>query len=436
MKDNMEKIFNPNSIAVIGASSKRHKIGNLIFTKLAKNYGARVYPVNTKRSIINGHKAYKSVRDLPAAPDHAVIVTPAQAVIPILNECAHMGVKAVTIITSGFSEVGNSGAEEGIRKIAKMYNMRIVGPNCLGIYDTYSGIDMLFLPEEKMSKLSRGKVSIISQSGAVGSAMLDWMASFGLGISKFVSYGNAADVDESDLIEYLSNDKSTEVICAYLEGTQDGAKFIQAAKQCKKPVIIIKAGKTEQGTNAVSSHTGKMAGANEVYNAAFEEAGIVRAGDMREMFDYAKAFLTQPRTNGKTVAIITNGGGFGVLATDAVVENGLEIAEFSPETKRELRKIIPSYGNIANPLDLLGDADASKYKEALKILDRDKNIDAFLCVTLFQTHNMEKEVADVVTSFNNQTKKPLVASSCGGDFVKRQVSRMEERGVPVYYTPE
>ncbi len=430
----MNLFFNPKTIAVIGASRKKGKIGYTVLKNFVEA-GKKVYPVNPKANEILGKKAYSSVLDVPGKIDLAVITVPAKFVLTVLDECIEKKVPSAVIITSGFGEIGNKQAEEELKKRSK--KISIIGPNCLGVFDNYSKIDTLFLPPEKLGRPRQGSISFISQSGAVGSVVLDWMASEGYGFNKFVSYGNAVDVNETDLLEYLGEDKKTKVICMYLEGVKEGRKFMKTAKKVtkKKPVIVIKGGRTKAGSKAVSSHTGSLAGDDKVYDAVFKQIGVMRPRHLIEMFDFAKVLSEQPLPKGDKVLIITNGGGFGVLATDQVGLKKMKLAELTEKSKKEISKILPSYAKVHNPLDLVGDADDERFKKALEVAGKDKNVDAILLILLFQTAPITSKVVDYVIEFNKKKTKPLVVCSAGGNYVKELSKKLEENNVPVFDTP-
>ncbi len=430
----LDFFFNPKAIAVIGASRNRQKVGNVIFRNMLERH-ERVFPVNPKADEIEGVKCYKSVLEIPCEIDLAVIAIPANFVPKALEECGEKGVKGVIIISGGFSEVGNIKLEEEIKKIAKKYNIRIIGPNCVGVLS--DKVDSLFFPAYRLKRPEKGKIAFISQSGAYGAAMLDWLASEGLGISKFVSYGNKADVDDIDLLSYLKDDEETKVIVMYLEETGNGRKFMEIAKQVslKKPIIVLKAGQSEEGAKAVASHTGSMAGKDEIYSAAFKQCGIIRAYDSEELFDFAKALLMQPPISDNRVAIVTDGGGFGIIATDICVASGLRIAKLSKETIEELRENLPERVSVHNPIDLTGDADSQRYEIALNIVAKDSNVDALLVILLFQVPTLHSDIVDVLTSIQKRFNKPIVVCAAGGEFTKIQARILEEAGIPVYPTP-
>lgn len=438
MYEELMPMFNPKKVAVIGASRKKGKIGHSVYKTIKKSLKeGEVHPVNPKARKINGDNAYKSVKEVPGEIDLAVIVVPAKFVPAVVKECGEKGVKGAVVITSGFSEIGKKELEEELKKEAEEASIRIIGPNCLGILDNLSGLNTLFLPEEKLGRPKKGKIGIISQSGAVGSVIVDWASAENYGLSRFISYGNGVDIDERELIRFLGRDEETDVICLYLEGTDDGRQLMESLKEVtpKKPVIILKAGKTSQGSRAVASHTGSLAGSAEVYEAAFKQTGTIQARNMLDMMDYAEAFEKQPLPDGKKVAIVTNGGGFGVLSTDEVIIQGLEMAEFKPKTKKKLEGILPDYGKVNNPLDLMGDAGPKSYSKALKVLEKTDEVDMVLCVELFQTLPMNEKAVKPVLKFNKNSPKPIIVCTAGGEMVQRIKKKLENGGVPVFNTP-
>ena len=381
-----------------------------------------------------GVKCYPSVKKISGSVDLAVIAVPAKYVPQVMRECGQKGVKGAVIISGGFSEVGNNELEEEVRQIANKYSIPVIGPNCLGVFDSRSKVDTLFNPSYKMERPRPGGISFLSQSGAVGAVVMDWAGAKGFGVSKFISYGNALNVDEVDLLRYLEKDRETKVICMYLEGTKRGKEFIKTAKRCgcKKPIIGIKAGKSEEGAKAVSSHTGSLAGSARVWEAAFRQAGVIEANGMEEMFNYARVFAEQPLPKGKKVAIITNGGGFGVIATDACIKNGLEIPPLSKKTIAEIKKKVPPYAVVKNPIDLVGDADTARYAAAINGVLNDRNIDSILCIVLFQTADIDSDVVNVIAEANDKRKKPIVCCVAGGAYSMMHKRLLEEFGVPTY----
>jgi acetyl coenzyme A synthetase (ADP forming)-like protein len=437
--EELKPFFNPKAVAVIGASREKGTVGWSIFRNFleSKKFRGKAYPVNPKAKEILNRKCFSKVGDITGDIDMAVIATPAKIVPKVLRECADKGIPGAIIVSSGFSEIGHKHIEAEIQHISLEKNIRVIGPNCLGVFDGHTGVDTLFLPEEKLQRPKAGNIALISQSGAVGSIILDWISSEGYGISKFVSYGNGADLDESDFIEYLAEDDKTDVICLYLEGSKNGRRMYHMIKDAvkEKPVLIIKAGSSKEGTRAVSSHTGSLAGADEVYQAAFKQAGAFRTHDMEKMFDYAQALSHQPLPKGGNILVVTNGGGFGVLATDEIISRGLKLAKLGDKSKRTIKRILPSYAGIHNPLDLIGDADSKRYDKVLRTIAKDKNIDAIMIITLFQTVSLDPRIVSVLKSFNKYCKKPKVVCASGGDYSNRMMEEIEATGIPVYNTP-
>lgn len=406
----------------------------MILDDFVKGFGGKVYPVNPHEKEILGLKCYSSVTKIPGKVDLATIAVPAKYVPQVMQECGKKKVKGAVIISGGFSEVGNVKLEEEVRQIANKYKIPVIGPNCLGVFDSTSKVDTLFNPRYKMERPRRGGISFITQSGAVGAVVMDWAGAKGFGVSKFISYGNALNIDEVDLLNYLGKDKETNVICMYLEGTRRGKEFIKTAKKvsCRKPIIGIKAGKTEQGAKAVASHTGSLAGSAMVWEAAFQQSGVIDARGMEQMFNYARVFAEQPLPRGKRIGIITNGGGFGVLATDACIKNNLEVPPLNKKIVEEIKKKVPKYAVIKNPIDLVGDADVHRYEVALDAMLKDKTIDAILCIILFQTADIDSSVISVIAEASDKRKKPIVCCAAGGSYSALHMRLLEEAGVPTF----
>jgi len=440
-KASLKPFFEPKTVAIIGASRETRKPGHVILRNfLEREFRGKVYPVNPKTEEIAGLRCYASVKDLPDEIDLAVIATPAKAVVQVMQECAEKKTKAAVIISSGFGELGPDGKkrEDEIREIAENIGIRVIGPNCIGIYDAYTGVDTLFLPRYRLARPTKGNISFTSQSGAFGVAMLDWAASLGVGISKFISYGNMVDVNEIDLLEYLKDDPTTKIVIMYLEQTADGRKLIDVVRQItpKKPVVAIKAGRTSEGARAASSHTGALAGSDLVYWGAFKQTGVVRAFDPEELMDFAIALGTQPPCMGNRIAIVTNGGGFGVMATDEIVRRKLRLAELSGTTKRYLHEKLPPYVSVENPVDLMGDSDAQRYATALDLTLKDPNVDGAVVIVLFQTPLLESGVVDTISEVATKYRKPITVCATGGDYVEIHRKMLERSYVPCYQTPE
>ncbi|MEM3473515.1 MAG: CoA-binding protein [archaeon] len=430
----MDFFFNPKNVAVIGASGVKGKVGNTIFQNMLKSFKGKVFPVNPNRKKVLGRKCYPSVKDIKEKVDLAIIAVPSQIVPEVLKDCGEKKVKGAVIISSGFSEIGEVHLEREIKRIAKSHGIRIIGPNCLGILDLYSGVDCIFLPFEKLKRPQKGKISFISQSGAVGSTVLDFFGVKNIGFSKFISYGNAVDLNECDFLEYLLEDKRTSAICLYIEGVRDGKRFLEICKRAKKPIMVVKAGRTSIGTEAVKSHTGSMAGDDHVYDAVFNQAKVLRAKNLQELLDYLKVISFFNPPVGKRVLVITNGGGFGVLTADELVQKGLEIAKLSEKSIEKLKSFLPKYSSISNPLDLAGDATAKRYIDAISVGLDDENVDFLICILLFQTVSLGLEILEFLKK--TKFKKPILVCTLGGKFIEKIAFEIEKFGIPVFETPE
>lgn len=436
---NLNNFFKPKRVAVIGVSENPSKVGHVIFKNILDGgFRGEVIPVNPNMKKIFNRKVYRSVKDIPGKIDLAVISIPAKIVMQIVKECKESGIKDVLIVTAGFRETGNGDLEDKLKAYLDKNKMRCIGVNCLGIYDAHNKFDTLFLPRYRLKRPAPGVIGFICQSGAVGSAILDVAAEQGQKFSKFISYGNATQIDESDLLEYLGKDEKTEVICMYVEGIKDGEKFYRVAREVskKKPVIILKGGLTEAGSKAALSHTGSLAGKKEVYFGIFKQTGLIRAESLEEIFDIASLVEKNILLKGNKILVITNGGGYGIVSTDKIAESEyLEMAELSKDTQRNLRKLFPSTVNIGNPLDLVGDATTERYKIALEHTLKDKNVDALLVILLHQTPLITTDVVDVISEFRRKSKKPIVVVSTGAEFTEGLSESLEEHGVPVYDFP-
>jgi acetyl coenzyme A synthetase (ADP forming)-like protein len=437
--DQLDFFFRPRSVAVVGASRNPQKIGHVIFRNfLEESFRGAVFPVNPNAEEIFGRRCYPSVTAIPGRVELAVISIPAPAVPACLEECGRKRIPAVIIISGGFKEVGNVELEEKVRTVLKKHRTRAIGANCVGIFDPATGVDTFFLPRYKLERPGAGDIAFISQSGALGSVVLDWMAMKGYKISKFISYGNATDVDEADLIEYLGRDPKTKVICCYFEGLSEGRRFFEICRKVakRKPVIVIKGGQTDEGTKAVSSHTGSMAGEARIASAAFRQAGAIEARTLEQLFDYARVLATQPRPKGNRVLIITDGGGFGVLTADWLVSNGLSLAAISKPGEASLRKQFPPHVVIKNPMDLTGDADVDRYRQALDYAIGDPGTDMVAVITLFQIPTLSAEIVDVVASYAEKRDKPVIVIAAGGRFTEVLKKTLEDNGVPTFSYPE
>jgi len=400
-------------------------------------FPGRIFPINPKTKTLFDMKVYPSVLSVKDKIDLAIITVPAAFVSKVLEECGKKRIPSVIIISAGFKEIGNDSEEEKLKKILKKYRMRCIGVNCLGVYDPYSEVDTFFLPRYKLRRPDSGVIAFISQSGALGSVVMDWMGTKGYKISKFVSYGNATDVDEADLINYLGSDKKTKVICAYFEGIKNGRKFFEVAKKVskKKPIIALKGGKTKEGGHSAASHTGSLAGSTEVVNAAFKQSGIINTDCIEQIFDFARVLSTQPKPKGNRVQIITDGGGFGVMATDWVIKSGLKLAKMEKKNLEKIRKISPPYVVLKNPIDLTGDTDAERYKVAIDAAIADKNVDMIALIVLFQVPRLSADMVDIISEACRNSKKPIIVISAGGGYVEVLKKSLEENNVPCFSYP-
>ena len=430
-----EAFFKPRSVVVVGASEDPRKVGYAVARNLLDPpFPGDLYFVNPKRDTILGKPVYHGLRDLPQNPDLAVLVVPPRACIQALDELGAMGTRRAVVISAGFKESGVQGAslEEALVEVARRHGVRLVGPNCLGVIDTHTPLNASFAPLMP----PRGSIAFLSQSGALLTALLDWAGEEGMGFSKLVSLGNRADVTEAFFLDYLEKDPETRVILMYIEGLMDGRRFIEVARRVNltKPILVVKSGRTQSGARAVSSHTGSIAGRDQAYEAAFREAGVVRVGSVAQLFYGAAVFATQPLPRGKRVAVLTNAGGPAIMASDAVDVSFLEIARFTKRTVETLRKVLPPMANVYNPVDVIGDAGAQRYANALDALLADPHVDAVLVIL---TPQMMTEVEDTARVLVERAGvKPMVASFMGGREVEKGVEVLKGGGIPHYPFPE
>ena len=435
----LEAFFDPKSVAVVGASTSPEKLGYAVLENLVNGGYAdvgKIFPINPKADEILGRKAYPSVLDVPDNIDLAVIVIPYPYVPAVLEDCGKKKIPGVIVISAGFREAGMEGLERELEllEIAREYQFRLIGPNCLGIIDTFTPINASF----SAGTPPQGPMAFMSQSGALGTAILDWAQAGRLGLAKFVSLGNKADVSEIDLLKAWADDEDTNVIMMYSEGLPNGQEFIRVAREVtkKKPVVAIKSGVTESGSRAVSSHTGSLAGSEQAYQAAFQQAGVLRANDMESMFDMALALGYQPLLEGDRIAIVTNAGGPGILATDALERSGMSLARLEVETIQSLEERLPDAASAANPVDVLGDARGDRYKFALEIVSKDPNVDGIMVVLTPQAMTEIEDTARAVGSLSQGIDKPVLACFMGEAKVERGIRVLREYDVPNFSFPE
>ncbi len=420
---NLSNLFNPRSVAVIGASDDPRKISYSIFKNLLSY--KTVYPVNPNHKEISGMKCYPTVESIRKKIDLGIIAVPSKVVPEIIKKGKN--VRNWIIISAGFSEAGDKKLEEEILALAKKNKQRIIGPNCMGIQIPNIDLNATFMPRS----LQKGNVAFISQSGGFCAAMLFQGEQENVGLSALVSVGNMIDVDIADMIEYFDKDKNTSAIAIYLEGLKDGRKFLDAAKNCKKPIVVLKIGKTEEGKKAAVTHTGSMAGSYEIYQGAFRQANIIEVKSTEELFDLIKAF-TLIKNAKKEVIIITNGGGLGTAAADAVEENGLILKEITKEKSKELIKAIPFLGNSKNPIDLTGNATTSTYETVIDILGKEN---ASFVIILIPTAVINPEKA-AISTVDLSRKKPVVACWMSGEFTESSINLLRKSGVASFESPE
>jgi len=425
----MENFFNPHSVAIF-ASMKEGKTGYEIVENMVDGgFKGEIYPINRSGGDIFGRKIYSEFNNLDI--DLAVIAIPGQFIPSLLEDLGSIGVKSVVIISAGFSEVGNIKEEEEIKNIAKKHQMKIIGPNCAGIMNTacnlFASIEVRALP---------GETAFITQSGALGGAVLMMAEELGFGFSKFVSYGNRCDVDEVDLIKYLENDPQTKVIALYIEGLEEGRSFLAQAKKTvlKKPIVAIKAGKSKAGMRATSSHTGSLAGEDKIYDAAFRQAGILRVEGVEEMFDLCRGLIHCPKIKGNKIGVITNSGGPAVLTTDKLEELGLEVPEPSESLKNKLKEILPPHVSLGNPFDLLAYGGAEYFAKVSKTIASE--YDAIIAIFVPTASMDSTEIATALGKIKKEIKIPVFANFMAGRLVKVAIGELKKYGIPNYETGE
>jgi len=452
----IKDLFQPLSIAIIGASREPGKLGHTTLKNIIQSgYQGRIYPVNKNADEILGLKCYSDVSSIPGNIDLIIFSIPAQLVLPILKSAieSKKNLKSAIIITAGFKEIGLEGArmEKEIREVFKHNNIRAIGPNGVGFIDMATPLNATFLPSEKLPP--HGQITFFSQSGGLCMAILDWTIQEQIGISKLISLGNKIDVDEIDLIDYLSQDQDTSVILGYLEAIENGRGFMEATKRVSKikPIVMVKGGSSEAGSRAASSHTGSLAGQDRAYQAAFGQSGVIRVETLPELFDVARAFATYSglssaskqsgkniKLKGPRIAIITNAGGPAVMATDQIEKSKiLHMAQFTEETIAKLRSGFPPGANFYNPIDVIADATYERYSLALEAAHNDKNVDGILAILLPASKEKQPEaIAQAIVELFQKTQKPILACFMGGEIASRGVAIIKQAGLPCYPYPE
>jgi acetyltransferase len=440
-KQNLEKIFYPKSIAVVGTNNMKGTVPyDILFNILKSEFTGILFPVSPREKSICSVKAYRYVIDIEDPVDLAILVFPANVCNMAMEQCGQKGIKGIIIISAGFKETGLKGLEREseLMQIAEKYDISFIGPNCLGIINTDPAINLNASFARKMPE--QGTIGFLSQSGALCTAVLDYARAKHIGFSKFISFGNKTDISEIDLLYYLKNDDKTNVILLYLEEVSDGPALMQAAREIAsekgKPVLILKSGRTTEGASAAASHTGSLAGSDEICDAAFKQAGIIRSSDIEEMFNIAIAFAYQPRPTSNKIAIITNAGGPGVLTTDAAIREGLELAEFSEETTRLFKRSLPATANIKNPVDIIGDARADRYCIAISGAMNDPDVGGIFVILTPQSMTDIETIAREIVKVTAGYKKPVYASFMGEADVSPGVDILQRNKIPHYILPE
>jgi acetyltransferase len=440
--ERLEAIFSPASVAVVGASTVPGKVGHDLFANILRGgYTGTLFPVNPKARSVLSVKAYPSLMDIPDPVDLAILVVPPHSALNVVDEAARKGVKGLVVVSAGFREVGPEGRamEDAITARCREAGIRLVGPNCLGVINPHPSVRMNASFSNRMPAF--GHISFISQSGALCTSVLDFAAERDFGFSKFISIGNKADVDELDLLRYLHQDDDTQVIMIYLEELRRGPEFIQEVKTITSgdrptPVLVIKSGRTVAGARAAASHTGSLAGSEAVYDAIFKQAGMIRVDSIEELFNFAGAFAGKKTPSGNKVAIVTNAGGPGIVATDMTVSSGLTLARFHDETVEALQSHLPATANLHNPVDVIGDATQERYEKALEAVIKDENVDGALVILTPQSMTNALETAKAIVKIDRKTPKPILCCFMGIFDVSAGVKVLQENRIPVYRFPE
>lgn len=433
----LDLLFHPASIAVVGASQDSRKVGHAVLNNLKRfNFSGRLYPVNPAGGEILGCKVYPALSDIGGQVDLAVIAIPARLVPNALSECAAAGIKAAIVITAGFKEAGKDGTllEEELKRISRERNIRVLGPNCLGLINTANSMNATFAAD----MLPRGRIAFFSQSGAMGIAIMDWAIGNRIGFSKFISLGNKADLSEIEIIEYLMQDDETSLILGYIEDVADGKRFMDVAQQATriKPIVLLKSGGTEAGARAASSHTGALAGSDVAFDSAFRQTGVMRAQGVQDLFDTALAFSEGKLPAGNGLLVITNAGGPGIIAADAAEKLGIALPRMTKESIRAIIKKLPPNATVYNPVDVIGDASSERYQAVLAQAVLDPRVDGILVILTPQAMTDVEQTASAVIRAARSTEKPVIASFMGEKRVRPAIEMLKEASIPNFSYPE
>lgn len=434
--DDIGRILNPETIALVGATEKEGSVGRVTMENLLLSKNGKIFPVNPARKTVLGTECYPSIANVPEKIDLAIIATPAGTVPEIVEECGKAGVEGIIIISAGFKEIGEEGErlEQQIGEIRKKYGMRIIGPNCLGVIRPNISLNASFLEANPES----GKIAFLSQSGALGSAILDWAVSVHIGFSMFASLGSMIDVDFGDLIDFLGEDPDTRSIIIYMESVGNANKLMSAARRFarNKPIIIVKSGRFAESAKAALSHTGAMAGDDRVYDAAFKRVGVVRVKEVADLFNAAEVLDSKHLPKGCRLAVVTNAGGLGVMATDALIGLGGELAELSDEDLKELSSLLPSHWSKGNPVDVLGDADTERYVKSINVCLNNPEVDGILVIYTPQGEAKPDKLAKIVAEIAKKAPKPIITAWVGRENVQGAREIFSQNNIPTYETPE
>ncbi len=433
----LDSLFYPKSLAVIGASRSRGKVGNAVITNIKESsYNGTIYPINPKHDEIFGIQTFGSILDIDDRVDLAIIAIPARFVPQVLSDCVSGGVQSVVIISAGFKETGTEGLhlEEEIKSIIHDSTIRVLGPNCLGIINTANRLNATFAA----GMLPKGRLAFFSQSGALGIAILDWAIGNNIGFSKFISLGNKTDLNESDFIEYFMHDTETDIILGYIEDVVEGKRFLEIAKKATKikPIILMKSGGTRAGARAASSHTGALAGSEHAFRAAFTQTGIIRAEGIEDLFETAMAFNARKLPERNNLLIITNAGGPGIIAADCAEKNGIHLPQLTKETLNSLINLLPRNASLYNPVDIIGDAPPERYADVLEHGLNDPHIDGFLIILTPQAMTDITVTAEIVIDSAKRTKKPFITCFMGEKKVRSSIDLLQASSIPQFSYPE
>ncbi len=435
--EHLDLFFNAQSVAVVGASTNPAKIGySIVHSLLHQGYRGTIYPINPKQEHVMGLSAYRTVSEVPGPIDLVVVAIPLSAVLEVIRDCASKGVHNMVIVSGGGKELGEEGLrlEREIAEVADMHSVRIVGPNCIGIFNGKNRLDTFFQTGERMIRPKAGKIAVLTQSGTVGATLLEQACE--LGVSKFVSYGNRLDVDEADLIVYLGDDPETEVIACYIEGLNDGRKFLRAAQNVtpRKPLVVYKSGRTAQAASASISHTGFFGGTFGPWKGVFTQAGVIAVDSLEALFSAVKSLVMQPAARGNRVAMISNGAGPMIQAMDLFDHYDLRLGELTTATLDRMRRNYPPYFLVQNPVDVTGSGTAGDYALGIDALLADRNVDIVMPWFVFQDPALGMEIVEVLSNLRRRHEKPIVCGSIGGPYTEQMSARIETEGIPVFHS--